>query len=77
MLALLEKAEEVLEVAVDTKELEVAADEFQRRIDEAMADNDEFTGYVERLEQEADGQPIDPTEGTELISEIEDFLRER
>jgi proteasome assembly chaperone (PAC2) family protein len=77
MLALLVKAQEVLDVSVDTTELEMASKEFERRIDEAMADNAEFTGYVERLEKEADGRPIDPGEGTELISEIEDFLRER
>lgn len=78
MLALLEKAQEILDIDVDTTELEVATKEFQTRIDEAMADNEEFTGYVERLEAEhSDTIRIDPSESTELIAEIEDYLKDR
>lgn len=78
MLALLKKAQQVLDVDVDTTELEVATAEFQSRIDEAMADNSDFTGYVERLEQEHEGAvPLDPSDSTELISEIEEYLKRR
>lgn len=78
MLALLSKAQQLLEVPFDTTELEVAVGEFQARVDEAMAENEEFVGYVKRLEEESpEMSSIDPTEGDGLISEIEDFLRER
>jgi proteasome assembly chaperone (PAC2) family protein len=77
MLALLSTAREVLDVEIDTNELEMAVEEFQTKVDEAMADNDDFTGYVRRLEaQSADLSSIDPTGGA-LIDEIEDFLRDR
>jgi proteasome assembly chaperone (PAC2) family protein len=78
MLALLDQAQTILDIDVDTTELEVATDEFQHRIDEAMADNDEFTGYVKRLEHaHSDPIRIGPDDSTELISEIEDYLKKR
>lgn len=80
MLALLRQAAAVLEVAVDTAELAKVAEEFQGRVDAAMAENETFLSYVRRLEAEA--QPplptrLDPKGGDRLISEIEQFLRER
>ncbi len=78
MLALLEAARGMLDIELDTTELEMASAEFEARIDEAMSENEEFTGYVARLEREtAAAVPIDPSESTELISEIEDYLKER
>lgn len=78
MLALLDVAKEMLGVQLDTTELEVAVAEFQNRVDEAMAANDEFNGYVERLEAQAPTiSSIDPREGGGLITEIEDFLKGR
>lgn len=78
MLALLTKACDVLRVEIDTTELEVAAGEFEERVDQAMADNDEFVDYVKRLEEEApEIGSLDPSGGGELITEIEDFLRDR
>ena len=79
MLALLDKAAEVLGVAIDTAELAKVAEEFQARVDSAMAENETFLTYVQRLEAEA-GLPhptrLDPKSGDRLISEIEQFLRE-
>jgi len=78
MLALLTAAQEVLDVDLDTTELEVASAEFQTKVDEAMADNEDFIGYVRRLEEESpDISSIDPSNGGELITEIEDFLKDR
>ena len=78
MLALLSTAREVLDVEIDTTELEVAVEEFQAKVDEAMAENEDFTGYVQRLEaQSPDMSSIDPRTGGALIDEIEDFLRDR
>ena len=80
MLALLGKAGEVLGVAFDTAELGKVADEFQARVDAAMAENETFLAYVRQLEAEA--RPplptrLDPKSGDRLISEIEQFLRDR
>ncbi len=80
MLALLDKASAVLEVPFDTAELAKVADEFQQRVDAAMAENDTFQTYVRRLEAEAQTEVrpgLDPRAGDRLISEIEEFLRHR
>jgi proteasome assembly chaperone (PAC2) family protein len=80
MLALLNKAAEVLELAIDTAELAKVADEFQGRVDAAMAENETFLAYVRRLEAEARSPlptRLDPKGGDRLISEIEQFLRDR
>ena len=80
MLALLDKAAEVLGVAIDTAELAKVAEEFQARVDAAMAENETFLTYVQRLEAEAQlphPSRLDPKSGDRLISEIEQFLRDR
>lgn len=80
MLALLDKAGDVLRLRFDTAELAKVADEFQERVDAAMAENESFQAYVRRLEAEARPQArptLDPRGGDRLISEIEDFLRGR
>jgi proteasome assembly chaperone (PAC2) family protein len=80
MLALIHKAAAILEVDFETAELAQVAEEFQGRVDAAMAENETFRSYVHRLEAEA--QPVvrprlDPRAGDRLISEIEEFLRGR
>jgi proteasome assembly chaperone (PAC2) family protein len=78
MHALLRTARRILEVDLDLDELEQTATDFETRVDEAMADNEEFVGYVRRLEEEGDAASvIDPTRSAQMITEIEDFLRER
>jgi proteasome assembly chaperone (PAC2) family protein len=78
MLALLQKASEVLRIEMDSSELAEVATEFIGRVDEAMAQNEDFIAYVQRLESEAGtsvGGPIDPRASDRLITEIEHFLR--
>lgn len=77
MLALLERAAPVLGITPDLAELEQAAAEFDERVDEAMAENEEFVDYVKRLEEENGAPHIDPDDTPALISEIEQFLRDR
>lgn len=78
MLSLLSKARDVLRVDLDLTELEVATAEFEARVDEAMEDNEDFVGYVKRLEEEVpDMTSLNPSDTGELITEIEDFLRDR
>ncbi|MFQ5948118.1 MAG: PAC2 family protein [Acidimicrobiia bacterium] len=79
MLALLTKASEVLEIEVDTAELDKVTSEFEARVDAAMGESEEFTQYVQRLEKEAEASPqatVDPGASQQLISEIEQFLRD-
>ena len=78
MLALLRQAREILDIDIDTGELEQMAADFEERVDAAMAENEEFVGYVKRLEEAGDeSTPIDPDRSEFLITEIEDFLKER
>ena len=78
MLALLQRASLILELDLDTDELETATAEFEERVDAAMEENDDFVDYVRRLEDEATtGVRIDPAEAPSLISEIEQFLKDR
>jgi len=78
MLALLDKASEIMDVPIDTSELVVVSEDFERRVDEAMSNNDDFVDYVHRLEEQGQNTaPIDPNRSDHLISEIEDFLKER
>lgn len=77
MLGLLRTARNLLDVDLDLAELEHVAADFETRVDEAMADNEDFVGYVRRLEQEGGDVVIDPARTARLISEIEDFLRGR
>jgi hypothetical protein len=80
MLALLHQVGSTLDVNIDTAELDQVAEEFQSRVDEAMVENESFVSYVRRLERESAAAPpgiIDPGETDQLISEIEQFLRNR
>lgn len=80
MLALLDTASSVLDVPIDTAELEKVAAEFDERVEAAMNANEEFVEYVRRMEEEysTEGGPtLDPGASDQMISEIEDFLRER
>lgn len=75
MLALLETAAIVLDVPIDTDELSVASREFRDRVDEAMEENEDFVSYIEQLE--SDEGDTSAGGSAELISEIEDFLKDR
>jgi len=75
MAALLGVARRILELDLDLTEMEQMGSDFDTRVDEAMAENDEFVEYVRRLEDE--GTKIDPSRSAQMISEIEDFLRGR
>ncbi len=78
MLALLRTARGILDIDLDLDELEQMATDFETRVDEAMSDNAEFVSYVRRLEEEGDAASvIDPARSAQMITEIEEFLRER
>lgn len=77
MLALLERTARILDISVDATELAEVAGEFESRVDAAMAASDEFSSYVRRLESLQEGSPdFNPSDAANLISEVEDFLKE-
>ncbi len=81
MLALTKKAGTVLDLGIDTSELEKVVEEFLARVSAAVSASEEFTSYVAQLERDADRTPqigeIDAGVTDELVNEIEDFLREQ
>jgi proteasome assembly chaperone (PAC2) family protein len=78
MLALLEKTAKILDLSVDASELATVSGDFESRVNAAMSVSTEFTSYVTRLEEAAEEPTaqISPSDAAELISEVEDFLKE-
>jgi proteasome assembly chaperone (PAC2) family protein len=79
-LALIRSLEDVLELDIDSEELEQASTEYEERLDEAVASEPEVRQLVERLERQLDEQDIsfgDLPSGDSLAREFQRFLRER
>jgi len=79
-LGLLRRLEDLLEIPIDTSELDEAAVEYERRLDEAVASEPEVRALVERLEQQIDEDDIsfrNLPSGDSIAREFERFLRER
>ena len=81
-LALVERTAALLEVPVETTELEIASASYERQIDSLVDDDEETAAYVARLEADADSdddetddEPFDPDDH-DLIGEVERYLRE-
>lgn len=78
-LAMVQLLARLLDVDVDTAELEQAASLHREQVDEAVADSEEATEVVQALEAHADsGEPgeEDLPSGEDLANEIERYLRE-
>jgi predicted ATP-grasp superfamily ATP-dependent carboligase len=79
-LALIHQVERLLEVDIDLSALEEAATEYERRLDEAVANEPEVRALVERLEQQMDESEIqfgDLPSGDSIAREFQRFLREQ
>jgi proteasome assembly chaperone (PAC2) family protein len=79
-LALLRRLEDLLEVPIETDELDEAAVEYERRLDEAVASEPEVRALVERLEQQIDDEDItfrNLPSGDSIAEEFERFLKEQ
>lgn len=74
-LALVEKTAELLDERVITTDLEIAAASYERQINELVDDDEETQAYVAALEQRHDEQ-LRHGEPSELVQEVERFLRE-
>jgi proteasome assembly chaperone (PAC2) family protein len=76
--ALLEGFAELSGIEVPRGDLDVAAEQTRRRIDELIAGNVEHQDMVRRLEQQYDGETSGGLpSGDELAAEVERFLREQ
>ena len=78
MLALLDRAADILAIDVDRTELHTVAAEFSERVEAAVRSSGDFQDYVSALEDDEDvdlPSRLDPSLTNELVTEIEDFLR--
>jgi proteasome assembly chaperone (PAC2) family protein len=75
-LALVRRAATILDVGLVTTDLEIASAAYERQVSEVVADDDEMTEYVERLERRYQQERDVPT-GADLVAEVERFLREQ
>jgi proteasome assembly chaperone (PAC2) family protein len=81
-LALVRAFEAVTGALVDGAELEAAADRFRDQVSAAVAQDDEISGYVRTLEENADADADDESanpipSGETIAKEIQRFLREQ
>jgi predicted ATP-grasp superfamily ATP-dependent carboligase len=80
-LALLERVETLLAVDIDTAELEQATEEYEQRLDAAVASEPDVKLLVERLEAQADEDDDvslgDLPSGDSIASEFQRFLRDQ
>jgi proteasome assembly chaperone (PAC2) family protein len=77
--ALSERLATLLEVPLDTQELDEAGDAYLHQVNEAVASDAETAAYVDELEQRADeiADESDLPSGDTLAAELTRFLRER
>jgi proteasome assembly chaperone (PAC2) family protein len=78
-LALVRRLGELMEIEVDTAELEQAADEYSEQVSEAVSADADTAAYVEELERRVDmlHAEEDLPSGDTLAAELTRFLRER
>jgi proteasome assembly chaperone (PAC2) family protein len=74
-LALAARLGRLLHVELPADELSVAAAEYEQRIDEVLADDEDSADWVSQLEVAFDSHEIDVADGDDLIAEVERFLR--
>jgi hypothetical protein len=78
--ALCERLALLIDVPLDTSELDEASNAYVQQVSEAVAADDETAAYVEELEGRADELDDDDTDlpsGDALAAELTRFLRER
>jgi proteasome assembly chaperone (PAC2) family protein len=78
-LALVNRFGELLELDIETDELETASDEYSEQVSEAVSTDADTAAYVEELERRVDllSEEEDLPSGDTLAAELTRFLRER
>jgi predicted ATP-grasp superfamily ATP-dependent carboligase len=69
----------LMEIEIDTNELDRAAETYEEQVSQAVASDEETAAYVEELEQRADTmeEQADLPSGDALAAELTRYLRER
>ena len=77
-LALCTRLGSLLEVELDTTDLERASEAYERQVSEAVAQDEDTAAYVRELERRRDalGDELDVPSGDALAAELSRFLRE-
>ena len=76
--ALLERLKSLVDIDLDMSELDLAGQAFKEEISNAISKQPEVSSYVSRLESqydEANGSQNDMPTGTDMVKEIENFLK--
>jgi hypothetical protein len=76
-LALVEQAAAVLGVGVEAPELDDAAGEYVEHLDALVAEDEETSAYLVRLEHAYDEDAVALGSADDLVSEVESFLRDQ
>lgn len=76
-MALLQRVEETLDVAVPFGELLEQADEWSQQVDQLTADDSEVAEYVRSLEEREPEDTLQETSGDAIAQEFERYLRRR
>jgi predicted ATP-grasp superfamily ATP-dependent carboligase len=76
-LALLRRVEDALDVTLPTGELTDESLAWERAVDELVDDDEELSGIVTALEEQADSDRLESTSGDSIAAEFERYLRRR
>jgi proteasome assembly chaperone (PAC2) family protein len=75
-LALMERLRDLLELEVDTGEIELSARGWERQVNEAIDEDGNLGEYVQRLEAAVEDDEAEVPSGEDLAEELERYLRE-
>ncbi len=76
-LALLNKLEEILQIAVDTHVLTEESEAWERGVDELATEDPEVAAYVRQLEEAKDTVDLPEASGESIAREFERYLKKR
>jgi proteasome assembly chaperone (PAC2) family protein len=81
--SLIKSLSTLIEVPLETDELDIAATSYQEQVDELVAEDEDTAEYVRQLEESFDESPdatpivTGPADADELVAEVERFLRDQ
>ena len=81
-LALVERLNELVDLRVDTTDLEIASAAYERQVNDMLEGEDEVVDYVRRLEEDSDdeddeSEPFVIPSTDQLAAEVERYLRDQ
>lgn len=75
-LALIERVGRMLNTPVPADDLRISAEDYETQLNELVAEDDDTLNYVRLLEDTHDSGQLADSNPTELVAEVERFLRE-